>query len=87
MAGLLLLVIFPAPDVVMNDRFFRGGGFRQNLFVEVGFEDRFDAVATVRFEDQGTAASGFQALGRVAFSQPDDTQTGTEALLRVSAAL
>ncbi|KFN39762.1 hypothetical protein KN63_01480 [Smithella sp. F21] len=50
MGHLLLLVIFPAPDVVMDDRFFSRGGFRQLLFVKAGFQDRFDALVAVGFQ-------------------------------------
>jgi len=35
MGGLLLLVIFPAPDIIMDDWFFSREGFRQLLFVVI----------------------------------------------------
>ena len=71
----------------MDDRFFGRGGFRQRLFVKVGFQDRFDALVAVGFQKQGAAAGGLHPLGRVPFSQPHDAQAGAETLLRMFAAL
>jgi hypothetical protein len=55
MAGLLLLVIFLATEIVMDNRFSRGG-FMQILFVEVVFEDRLDVLVTVCLQKEGATA-------------------------------
>lgn len=76
MVVLLLLVIFPTSDVVVDDWFFETVGFRQLLLVKICFQDRFDAFVAVRFKEQCSAAGSFHPLGRVAHYQSDDAQTG-----------
>jgi hypothetical protein len=51
--------------------------------IEAVFEDRFNTLVRTGPERERPAASGFKALGTIAFSQPHDAQTGPEPLLRM----
>ena len=56
---------------------------RQGLLIEPGFEDRFNAFIGTRPDGERPSAGRFEALCTIAFAQPHETQTRTEALLRM----
>src|SRR5262249_38884089 len=63
----------------------RGGSgwTRQGLPIQVVFENRFNTLIRTRTDADGALAGSFEAAIAVAFAQPHDAQTRTEALLGV----
>ena len=54
---------------------------RQGLPIKVVLENRFDTLVRTRADADSPPAGGFEAIIAIAFAQPHDAQTRTEALL------
>jgi hypothetical protein len=75
------VVILRAPDIAVRNHGGGSGWTRQGLPVKVVFEDRFNTLVRTRTDADGAVAGRFKACIAIAFAQPHDAQTRTEALL------
>src|SRR5690606_19898732 len=79
-----VVVIGPTQVVVDDGKLLRGFR-RQRLLIELVLEDRVDGFVAGGADVQRSAAGSLQALHTVRLRQPQNAETGTEALLRVAA--
>src|SRR6266446_1101996 len=75
------VVVAAAPDVAVLDGIGVGGGVGKESLVEAGLEDRGDRPIARCADADPTAACGFETLRPIGLFQPQDAETGSEALL------
>ena len=80
------LVVALTTDIGVNEGIW-GLFRRQGLLVQALSEYGVDAFVGEGLDPQGSEASGLQAFGGIAFTEPDDAQAGAEALFGMRAAL
>src|SRR3989454_7402094 len=77
------VVVAAAPDVAVLDGIGVGGGVGKESLVEAGLEDRGDRPIARCADADTTAACGLETLRPIGPLHPQDTETGSEALLRM----
>src|SRR6266436_828515 len=75
------VVVAAATDVAVLDGIGIGGGVGKECLVEAGLEDRGDRPIAGCANADPAAACGFETLRPIGLFQPQDAETGSEALL------
>src|SRR5258707_7157051 len=77
------VVVAAATDVAVLDGIGVGGGVGKESLVEAGLEDRGDRPIARCADADTAAASGLETPRPIGLLHPQDTETGSEALLRM----
>src|SRR4029077_14870025 len=75
------VVVAAATDVAVLDGIGIGGGVGKECLDKAGLEDRSDRTIADCTNADPAAACGFETLRPIGLSQPQDAETGSEALL------